>query len=158
MTATTTPAERHVYGPYDTDLDTYDEPMPTQVRQLHHSGRVRSGDPDGLVRDAVLEALLKACHGIEIGAYDTRILTWFAGWESSTVQVMIGVITRVAAAARRGMAEEIARALEEPPAMSNREITAMAEADDDDERSAAVMDVVLGYAAGVARRVGGIER
>lgn len=32
--------------------------------------------------------------GIELGAYDSRILAWLAGWEPQTVAVIAGLITR----------------------------------------------------------------
>jgi len=148
------PAGRAVYGPYDTDMDTYNEPMPREWRTLHDSRRVGFGDPDRIARDAKLQALLTACHGVEIGAYDARILRWLTDvGDPPTVQAVIGVISRVAAVARREAGEETARALEQPPAMSNQEIVALTRADGDENRSMAVVQVALGYAAGVARRV-----
>lgn len=88
-----------VYGPYDLEEQTYVEPMPTAVTALHDSGRVRSGDPDRLVRDTQARALLAAVldAGVEIGEFDRRILVWLAGWEPSTVQVLIGIISRAGA-------------------------------------------------------------
>jgi hypothetical protein len=38
------------------------------------------------------EALAVA--GIELGAYDHRIVAWLAGWEPATVAVIAGWITR----------------------------------------------------------------
>ncbi|MFE3173127.1 hypothetical protein ACFXPA_49120 [Amycolatopsis sp. NPDC059090] len=48
-------------GPYERETDTYDEPMPRAVHELHVAGRVRSGDPEHLVRDTVMGHLTAAC-------------------------------------------------------------------------------------------------
>jgi hypothetical protein len=40
--------------------------------------------------------LADACEGaaVTVGAYDSRILTWLAGWEPQTCAVVAGLITR----------------------------------------------------------------
>jgi len=83
-------------GPYNTEAEALAEPMPQAVRMLHASGRVRTGDPDHLVRDTVLRALTDACAraGVPLGDYDRSTLTWLAGWETSAAQVIIDLITR----------------------------------------------------------------
>lgn len=86
------------FGPYDDGQQILAEPLPTKVTELHRSGRVRSGDPDGVRRDAVLNALLDACAGVEVGEYDMRTLEWLAGCQIETAQVVIGLITRAYAA------------------------------------------------------------
>ena len=85
-------------GPYDTERQTWAEPMPRAVNALRDSGKVHSGDPDWLVRNAVLDALLLACHaaGVQLGDYDTRVLLGLSRGETSTVQVIIGLISRAA--------------------------------------------------------------
>jgi hypothetical protein len=90
-------SEAPVFGPYETEAATYAEPMPARVHALHEAGRVRSGDPDGVARDAKLAALLEACEaaGVELGGFDRATLEWLAGWEPSTVQVLVGIISRV---------------------------------------------------------------
>jgi hypothetical protein len=40
--------------------------------------------------------------GVELGAYDRRIVEWLAGWEPSAVVVVCGFISRAAPAARDG--------------------------------------------------------
>jgi hypothetical protein len=40
--------------------------------------------------------------GVELGAYDHRILLWLAGWEPSTVAVIAGLISRAHAAGKAG--------------------------------------------------------
>ena len=34
------------------------------------------------------------CSGIQLGAYDRRIIEWLAGWEPATVAVICGLISR----------------------------------------------------------------
>lgn len=83
-------------GPYETERQARNEPMPRAVTGLHQAGRVRSGDPDRLVRDTVLRHLDQACEatGVEMAAFDRSMLAWLANWEPENVQVVIGMITR----------------------------------------------------------------
>lgn len=92
-----------VFGPYDTESDVCTEPMPRELRALHKAGRIRSGDPDHVARDAVLRHLLAACEesGVALGAFDRRILAWLAGGEDSVAQVVIGLIRRAHVAGPR---------------------------------------------------------
>lgn len=93
-------------GPYETEHDAAIEPMPRAVSALHRAGRVRTGDPDRIVHGTMLAELLGACAdaGIEVGAYDRRILSWAASWETTTAQVFADLIRRAhaAGAATRG--------------------------------------------------------
>jgi hypothetical protein len=53
--------------------------------------------------DAMCTALIvSACDaaGVELGAYDERILAWMGNWEPQTCQVIAGLITRASEAAR----------------------------------------------------------
>ena len=52
--------------------------------------------------DGNRQLLEDACRaaGVQLGAYDYRILLWLAGWEPTTVAVIAGLIGRAAAAAR----------------------------------------------------------
>lgn len=86
-------------GPYEDETDTYAEPLPREIRAMRDAGRIRSGDPDRLVSGTQLRHLEEACAaaGVELGVFDRRILAWLAGWEPSTVQVVIGLISRAAA-------------------------------------------------------------
>ena len=45
---------------------------------------------------ANLDLLLQAADvaGVQLGAYDRRILTWLAGYEAATVDVIVGLIAR----------------------------------------------------------------
>jgi hypothetical protein len=89
-----------VFGPYENERQTSTEPMPQAVRTLHDAGRVKSGDPDRVVRDTILGHLLHACEdtGMDLGAYDRRVIVWLSGGEVSTAQVVIGLISRAYAA------------------------------------------------------------
>lgn len=81
-------------GPYDTEAQTRAEPLPMA------RAAAGPGLPPGTGRIVALDHLLGACReaGVEVGEYDRQILTWLAGWEPTTVQVVIGLITRAAAA------------------------------------------------------------
>jgi hypothetical protein len=85
------------WGPYATESEALAEPMPQTIRALHAAGMVRSGDPDRLVRNTVLDHLLDACEaaGVDLGAYDHRVLNWLAD-HRSVAQVVIGLIRRAA--------------------------------------------------------------
>lgn len=91
-------------GPYQTERQALASPLCQEVRRLHDSGRVRSGDPDRLVRGAVLAALLEELSeaGVELGVYDRRVLEWLAGCEDTVVQVVVGLVRRAYAAGRGG--------------------------------------------------------
>jgi hypothetical protein len=43
--------------------------------------------------------ITQACDaaGVELGAYDRRIVAWLAGWEPQTCAVVAGMITRAGA-------------------------------------------------------------
>lgn len=83
-------------GPYESESEALAGPVYKEVRALHEAGRVRPYDPDRLVHSTQLRALEAACAeaGVELGAFDRRIVSWLAGWEASTVEVVIGLITR----------------------------------------------------------------
>ncbi len=95
-------------GPYEREEDTFREPLHVAHRRLHDSwpgswrtlpggGRQHIGEA---ARDLALDHLLAACQnaGVELGDFDRRTLTWLAGGEVSTVQVLIGLIARAHAA------------------------------------------------------------
>ena len=69
-------------GPFETE------------RAARHAGYQGSTEHPG--SSALLGQLHAACYrsGVELGAYDRRILEWLAGWEPATVAVIAGLITR----------------------------------------------------------------
>ncbi len=89
-------------GPYENERQALAEPMPRELSHLHHMNQIRSGDPDRVARDAVLRHLHAACDesGVDLGAYDMRVLDWLAAVENATAQVVIGLIRRAYAAGR----------------------------------------------------------
>lgn len=83
-------------GPYATEADALAKPMPREVAALHDAGRVRSGDPDRLVRGTKMRHLVDTCRdcGVDLGDLDWRALAWLAGGETHVVQAVIGLIRR----------------------------------------------------------------
>lgn len=86
-------------GPYQTEADALAEPLSRevqgvrdQVSSVHDSVRIGG--------DMVRLHLAAACSdaGVELGAFDRQILGWLSGWETSTAQVVIGLISRAYAA------------------------------------------------------------
>jgi hypothetical protein len=90
-------------GPYGSERDARAEEMPQAVKALHATGRVKSGDTDGLVRGRKVLALFTALEdaGVETGAYDNQILGWLCDWEDTTVQVLIGLVSRAYEAGKK---------------------------------------------------------
>ncbi|GAA2691076.1 MULTISPECIES: hypothetical protein [Nonomuraea] len=91
------------FGPYDSEAQTRREPLATEIRALHESGQLRSGDPDRLVDAVQKKHLLDFCEqaGIDLGVYDVRVLAWLAGRDPSAVQVVLGLISRAYEAGRK---------------------------------------------------------
>lgn len=74
-------------GPYEHEVEARREPMPTAV----------GAESVAVTRNWLrLTALLEACErsGVELGAFDRRILSWLAGYEAETVQVVVGLVER----------------------------------------------------------------
>lgn len=79
-------------GPYDTEQQAAAEPMPRKIAALHNAG-----NPGPRVTYmAKLEALHAACADaqVDLGRYDWQIVEWLAEWEPTTVQAIIGIISR----------------------------------------------------------------
>ena len=59
-------------------------------------------DPGGFLPQPMQEAMLhEALAGVELGAFDRRILAWLAGWTASEVRTIASLIQRARAAAVR---------------------------------------------------------
>ena len=71
-------------GPYETE------------REAHHASLWETrGRDSGTPMDAANMAdLAAALSGVELGAYDKRIIAWLAGYEPATVAVVCGLIER----------------------------------------------------------------
>jgi hypothetical protein len=73
-------------GPFETERQAADA-----ARHIYDSPPGTGAWGDGnhrLMEDACTAA------GVELGAYDHRILLWLAGWEPATCAVVAGLITR----------------------------------------------------------------
>jgi hypothetical protein len=79
-------------GPYETEREARSAVIDRE------SDSCRPGAPAERNHKLMCEA--SAAAGIELGAYDHRILTWLAGWEPQTCAVIAGLIARAAAGAR----------------------------------------------------------
>jgi hypothetical protein len=81
-------------GPYETERE-----AAGAARHIYDSPPGTGAWGDGnhrLIEDACTAA------GIQLGAYDHRILVWLAGWEPSVCAVIAGLITRAHAAGQAG--------------------------------------------------------
>ncbi|GLW32249.1 hypothetical protein [Actinoplanes regularis] len=87
-----------VFGPYETEGAAAAEPLGLAVRNLHENLGHHNIGRD--VRDLQLSFLREACAdaGVELGSYDERVISWLAGFEPATVQVVIGLLGRARAA------------------------------------------------------------
>jgi hypothetical protein len=92
---TTQQPEPPVYGPYETERDTFDSPLHREVRALTPV----QGVHELVIRRHLVQASVDA--GVDLGAYDMRILAWLARGETTTAQVVIGLISRAYAAGRK---------------------------------------------------------
>jgi hypothetical protein len=78
------------------------EPYETEREAAAAARHIYDTDPQtGAWRDGSLRLLEDACRtaGVQLGAYDTRILVWLTGWEPTTCAVIAGIITRAHASA-----------------------------------------------------------
>ena len=84
-------------GPYETQRQAADS-----VRHI-----IDSPPNTGAWQDGCLRLLESACRiaGVQLGAYDSQIVVWLAGWEPWTCAVVAGLITR----AHAGMLDEADR-------------------------------------------------
>ena len=71
------------------------EPYETE-RQAREAARHITDSPPGSWQDGLQRLLEDACTvaGVQLGAYDQRILRWLAGWEPATCAVVAGLISR----------------------------------------------------------------
>lgn len=99
--------EPTTFGPYQNEHDTYDSSLDRDVSLLRGHG----AELGAAVRNVALEHLHDVCEtaGVEVGAYDERVLAWLSGYEVGTVQVFIGLISRAYTAGRQGPTDETTR-------------------------------------------------
>jgi hypothetical protein len=85
------------------------EPYETQRQAADAARHIYDSQP-GSWGDGNLRLLEDACRaaGVQLGAYDHRILVWLTGWEPATCAVIAGLITRAhASRAATGQMAEI---------------------------------------------------
>jgi hypothetical protein len=84
-------------------------PYETEQEALADSLWVTHGkeDPDVDMDSYNIAGVAAALAGVELGAYDKRIVEWLAGWEPSTVAVVCGWITRARQAGRAALAPAV---------------------------------------------------
>jgi hypothetical protein len=81
-----------VSGPVETERDALQLP---QVQDIYDAARATRGRRSVMAEcshQMLCEALAAA--GVELGAYDHRIVTWLAGYEPQAVAVIAGWIER----------------------------------------------------------------
>ncbi len=81
-------------GPYDTEVQAAAELMPRVA--LHPDVRVEIAEK--IKTDHLLTRCTAA--GVELGAYDRRIIAWLGRWEPTTARVIGALIGRAHAAGR----------------------------------------------------------
>jgi hypothetical protein len=84
-----------VNGPFETEQDVLALPAVREIlealRQVTHKRGVTGEQANfQLLTDALAAA------GVELGAYDQRVLGWLCGWEVTTVAVVAAWVTRAA--------------------------------------------------------------
>ncbi len=82
-------------GPYQNEREAAAAAQPALVQPM----RSFHGRPRGMAQGCH-RLLCEACTaaGVELGAYDHKILLWLAEWEPTTCAVIAGIIRRAAAA------------------------------------------------------------
>lgn len=79
------------YGPYDTEQQAREAPAARAWREAfdRDPGAGKGHAPNFASLTAACEAA-----GVTLGDYDRRIVSWLAGWEPTTVAVVVGLIAR----------------------------------------------------------------
>ncbi|HUZ38371.1 MAG TPA: hypothetical protein VMV17_18765 [Streptosporangiaceae bacterium] len=82
-------------GPFETERQARETPAVQAVYRAFDAAP-RQGGMNEPSHKLLCEALTAA--GVELGAYDHRIVRWLAGWEPETCAVIAGLVTRAHAA------------------------------------------------------------
>jgi hypothetical protein len=95
-----------VNGPFETEREARELPAVRAIYDAMHASRRR-----GVMGERGYRLLDEACQaaGVQVGAYDHRILVWLAGFEPETCAVVAGLISRAHAAGRAAAAEDARR-------------------------------------------------
>ena len=85
--------ERHAFiPPLETEAQARELPEVRAIRAAWRSNPARRPDADNA--RLITEACDRA--GVELGAFDRRIVAWLAGFEATTCAVVAGLISRAA--------------------------------------------------------------
>jgi hypothetical protein len=90
------PEAVHAWPPLDTERQARELPPVRAAWAAWNAGGSRPGTMAPHMHRLLCEALSAA--GVELGAFDHRIIWWLAGWEPTTCAVVAGLITRAHAA------------------------------------------------------------
>lgn len=84
-------------GPFETEQQARDTPAVQAVNEAFtaNPGVGRMAPHNRRMLDQACAAA-----GVELGAFDRRVLAWLAGWEPDTCAVVAGLVTRAYAAGR----------------------------------------------------------
>ena len=84
-------------GPYQTEAQAREN---VAVQEIYRT--FRAGPGMGRMAPYINAMLVDACvmAGVELGAFDRRVLAWLSGWEPETAAVIAGMIARAHAAGR----------------------------------------------------------
>ena len=85
-------------GPFESERQAWETPAVRAVYEAFDAAP-RQGGMDEPNHRLLCEALTAA--GVELGAYDHRIVRWLAGWEPETCAVIAGLVSRAHAAGER---------------------------------------------------------
>ncbi len=83
-------------GPYATESEARGEARRLADEVNDRARRLRR-DESATVMDAARAIFVTALDGIELGAYDQRIVDWLATWEPATLVVLGGIVERAKA-------------------------------------------------------------
>ena len=89
-------------GPFETEAQASETPAVREVYEAFGAspGAGRMAPPNHQLLCGALAAA-----GVELGAFDHRIVSWLAGWEPATCAVIAGLVSRAhAAGVERGAA------------------------------------------------------
>lgn len=80
------------HGPYETAQQAADT--------ISEAYGLSYGLPTGTMGQVSRDRIIAACDaaGVELGAYDRRIVNWLAGWEPETCAAIAGLILRASKA------------------------------------------------------------
>lgn len=87
----TGPGAKPPLGPFETEQEALGSPA---VRAIY--GAMRASSRRGVMAEQGHRLLEEACEaaGVEVGAYDHKIIVWLAGFEPQASAVITGLITR----------------------------------------------------------------